>query len=80
VYGANEVIAPRLEKPSPIAGVFLHVPLGVDKGTNCKRLAQIEMAMLKLQNAKALMMDGLITKEQLEKVVQQTYATISSLD
>jgi hypothetical protein len=74
------VIAPRLETPAPVGGIFLHVPLGVDKGTNCKRLAQIEMAMLKLQNAKALMMDGLITKEQLEKVVQQTYTIISSLD
>jgi hypothetical protein len=78
--GGTTVIAPRLEKPSPVAGVFLHIPLGVDRGTNCKRLAQLEMAMLKLQNAKTLMMDGLITKEQLELVVRQTYAIISSVD
>ena len=78
--GFGTGFAPRVEKPSPVAGVVLHIPLGADKGTNCKKIAQLEMAMVKLQNAKALMMDGLITKEQLEQIVAQTYAIISSMD
>ncbi|MFM1900888.1 MAG: hypothetical protein RLZZ216_1464 [Cyanobacteriota bacterium] len=81
IYGySSEPIAARESKPAPVAGAFLHIPLGADKGSDCKRIVAIETAMLKLQNAKQLFVDGLITKEQLEKVVQLTYATISSAD
>ena len=81
IYSYNgEPIAAKESKPAPVAGVFLHIPLGSDKGTDCRKIVELETAMLKLQNAKQLFMDGLITKEQLEEVVQLTYETISSAD
>lgn len=66
-----------MAEPSPVAGISLHIPLGVDKSGNCKEILKTENAMMKLQYAKQLMMDGLITEEQLNKVIQQTYSVLS---
>jgi len=73
INGFERVIEPRVAKPSPVAGVFLTVPLGVDKGTNCKQLEALEMSTLKLQYAKQMMLDGLITEDQLQAIVEQSY-------
>ena len=77
-YGNTEIIfGPKVSKPSPVAGITLHIPLGVDKAGSCKEIMKSEEAMLKLQYAKQMMMDGLISEEELQKVVRQTYSTIS---
>ena len=77
-YGNTEIVfGPRVSTPSPVAGITLHIPLGVDKAGSCKEIMKAEEAMLKLQYAKQMMMDGLISEEELEKVVQQTYSSIS---
>jgi len=68
---------PRVEQPAPIGGVFVTVPLGVDRGTDCKELMEVENIMLKLQHAKTMMMDGLITEEQLKAVVDKAYSFLN---
>lgn len=81
IYGyTSEPIAAREGSPAPVAGAFLHIPLGSDKGTDCKRIIAIETAMLRLQNAKQMFIDGLITKEQLAVVIERSYAVIAADD
>jgi hypothetical protein len=73
VSGFDTVIAPRVESPAPVAGIVLSVPLGVDKGADCKNLMALELQTLKLETAKQMAMDGLITQEQLQAVIDRTY-------
>ena len=63
--------------PAPVGGVFLTIPLGVDRGSDCIELMEVENIMLKLQHAKTMMMDGLITEEQLKAVVDKAYSFLN---
>ena len=76
ISGYEQVIGPRVADPAPVAGIVLTIPLGVDKGTNCKQLEALEMGNLKLEYAKQMMMDGLITEDQLQAIVDQHYKRI----
>ena len=59
----------------PVAGIAVRIPLG-STTNNCNVIMQLEEAQIKLQNAMGLFEMGLITKEQLELVAQQTFNTI----
>ena len=76
ISGYERVIGPRVADPAPVAGIVLTIPLGVDEGTNCKQLEALEMGNLKLEYAKQMMMDGLITEDQLQAIVDQHYKRI----
>ena len=77
-YGNQFYFAePRVEKPAPVGGVFITIPLGVDRGSDCIELMEVENIMLKLQHAKTMMMDGLITEEQLKAVVDKAYSFLN---
>ena len=59
----------------PIAGIAVRIPLG-STTNNCDAIIQLEEAQIKIQNAMSLFQIGLITREQLEVIAQQTYNTI----
>jgi hypothetical protein len=63
----------------PIAGIAIRIPLG-STTNNCNVIMKLEEAQIKLQHAMNLFELGLITKEQLEDIAQQTYDTIKSKD
>ena len=61
----------------PIAGVAIRIPLS-STTNNCNVIIKLEEAQIKLQHAMNLFELGLISKEQLELIAQQTYETIKN--
>ena len=61
----------------PVVGIAVRIPLG-STTNNCNVIMQLEEAQIRLQNAIGLFEMGLITKEQLEVIAQQTYDTINN--
>jgi hypothetical protein len=56
----------------------LTIPFG-GKGDSrdCAKFVEVELNSYKLERAKEMFMDGLITQEQLDAVVERTYKVIS---
>ena len=59
----------------PFVGIAVRIPIGTT-ANNCNSILELEDSQIRLQNAMGLFEMGLITKEQLELVAQQTYNTI----
>ena len=58
------------------AGVALVMPLGGNSTDNCQKFIDHELSQSKLDGAKMMMVDGLITEEQFKVIVEKHYQSL----
>lgn len=74
--GQTIVIPSKPLQPTPTFGAAIRIPFRLKPPARCDRLIEIDEAFIKLEKAKDLFNDGLITKPQLDAIAERAYAIL----
>ena len=75
--GQTIVIPSKPLQPTPTFGAAVRIPFRFKPSARCDRLIEIDEAFIKLEKAKELFDNGLISKPQLEAIAAKAYAVLN---